>query len=122
MYCYYTLYCTYKHEREKRRCYEQRILNVEHSSFVPAVFSSTGAMGKHANALYKRIASLLADKSGEAYSIVIAWIRCKLSFALLRASVVCLRGSRGPRAPALRTSESASVAVVEADIESKWHD
>ena len=108
--------CYAKHEREKRRCYEQRILNVEQSSFVPAVFSSTGGMGKHAKALYNRIASLLADKSGETYSIVNAWIRCKLSFALLRASVVCLRGSRGLQAPTLSTSESASVAVMEADI------
>ena len=111
--------CYAKHEREKRRCYEQRILNVEHSSFVPAVFSSTGGMGKHANAFYKRIASLLADKIGETYGFVIAWIRCKLSFALLRANVVCLRGSRGPRAPAIRNSDSVSVAVMEADIESK---
>ena len=76
-------------------------------------------VGKHANAPYKRIASLLANKTGEAYSNVIVWIRCKLSFALLRASEVCLRGSRGLRAPALRTSESPSVAVVEADIEPK---
>ena len=75
----------------------------------PVVFSSTGGMGKHAKALYNRIASLLADKSREAYRIVNAWIRCKLTFALLRASVVYLRGSRGPRAPTLSTSESAKI-------------
>ena len=108
--------CYAKHDWEKRQCYEQLILNVEQSSVVPAVFSSTRDMGKHANALYKRIVSLLADKSGEAYNFVSAWIRCKLSFALLRASVMCLCSSSGPRALALRASESASVAVMEADI------
>ena len=80
--------CYAKHEWEKRRCYEQRILSVEQSSFIPADFSYTRGMGKHAQALYNCIASLLADKSGEAYSIVNAWIRCKLSFALLCTSVV----------------------------------
>ena len=108
--------CFAKHEREKHPCYEQWILNVEQSSFVPAVFSSTGGMGKHAKMLYNRIASLLADKSGEAYSIVNAWIRCKLRFALLHASVVCLRGCLSPPVPTLYPSESASVAVMEADI------
>ena len=31
-----------RHEREKRRCYEWRILEVEHGSFTPLVFSAAG--------------------------------------------------------------------------------
>ena len=86
-----------RHEMEKwLRHYEQRIHEVEHVLFVPAVFAATGGMSKCCTALYKRIASLISAKSTEPYSMVMAQIRCRLSFALLRASVVCLRGARCP--------------------------
>ena len=52
--------CYTKHEKAKKRAYEQRIREVEHSTFVPVVLSTTGGMGKRANALYKRIAHRLA--------------------------------------------------------------
>ena len=87
--------CYVKHEREKKRAYEQRVRNIEHASFVPAVLSTTGGMSRRATAFYKRIASLLAaEKTAELYSNVMANLRCRLSFALLRASVMCLRGAR----------------------------
>ena len=35
-----------RHEAEKRRAYEERIREVEHGSFTPLVFSSSGGMGK----------------------------------------------------------------------------
>ena len=38
--------CYRKHENEKKRAYEQRIREVEHSTFTPLVFSATGGMGK----------------------------------------------------------------------------
>ena len=37
--------CYRKLEQEKKRVYEQRICEVEHSSFTPLVFSATGGMG-----------------------------------------------------------------------------
>ena len=42
------------------------------SFFVPAVFSTTGGMGWHASSLYKIIAALLSEKSGEPYSTLMA--------------------------------------------------
>ena len=57
-----------RHEREKKRKYEERVRHVEHASFVPAVLSASGGFGRSAIALYKRIASLMADKHKEAYS------------------------------------------------------
>ena len=59
----------------------------------------TNVMSRHCTALYKRITCLLADKTSEPYSTVVAWVRSRLSCALLRASVMCLRGSRTLRAP-----------------------
>ena len=38
--------CYRKHENEKKRAYEQRIREVEHSSFTPLVLSATGGNGE----------------------------------------------------------------------------
>ena len=37
-----------KHELEKRRAYEERIREVEHVSFTPLVFSTSGGMRRAA--------------------------------------------------------------------------
>ena len=83
------------HDRQKRRQYEERIREVEGASFTPLVFSSTGATGRISEAFLKRLASLLSNKRNTAYSETMAWLRCRLSFALPRANVLCLRGTRG---------------------------
>ena len=101
-----------RHEREKRRQYEQRIRDVEQSSFVPVVLSSSGGMGKSATSLFKRLASLISEKSGEPYSATMAWIRCRVSFALLRSSVMCIRGSRCLRSRFISGELESSAAVL----------
>ena len=82
------------HENSKKRMYEQRIREIEHSSFTPLVMSLTGGLGREAHAAYKRLASLLASKWDKPYSTTMSWLRCMLSFALLRASILCIRGTR----------------------------
>ena len=86
--------CYRKHENLKKRAYDQRIREVEHGTFTPLVFSCTGGMGRAAVATYKRLASLIATKRDVHYSEVMGWVRCSLSFSLLRAAIMCLRGSR----------------------------
>ena len=83
-----------RHELEKKRQYEQRIREVEHATFTPLVLSSTGGMGKAASVFYKRLASMISEKRDVPYSKTIGWLRCRLSFALLRCSIMCIRGSR----------------------------
>ena len=60
--------CYRKHEKEKKRAYEQRILEVEHASFTLIVLSATGGMAKQSTSFYKRLASFLADKWDHKYS------------------------------------------------------
>ena len=67
---------------------------VEHGTFTPLVFSSSGGAGLAASAFLKRLASLLSQKMGSSYSSTIGWLRSKVSFALLRCSILCLRGCR----------------------------
>ena len=82
-----------KHGKEKKRSYEQRVRDVEHTSFTPLVMSATGGMAPIAATFYSRLASMISEKKGMPYHQIIGWIRCKLSFALLRMSIMCIRGS-----------------------------
>jgi hypothetical protein len=81
-------------EAEKKRQYGDRILHVENGTFTPLVFSSCGGMGQEATSAIKKLASMAADKRHESYSKVINLLRLRLQFALLRAALVCLRGTR----------------------------
>ena len=85
--------CYRTHEASKKRAYEHRILEVEHASFTQLIFSATGGLGREATVVYKRIAAQLSAKWGHYYSPTMAWIRCHLSFSLLRSSIMCIRGA-----------------------------
>ena len=81
-------------ENVEKRSYEQRVREVEHGSFTPLVFSASGGMAPAATTTFKRLASLISEKQQQDYNKTIAWIRCLLSFSLVRSSVMCLRGAR----------------------------
>ena len=86
--------CYRQNELEKKRAYDERVREIEHGSFSPLVFSTTGGMGTTATVVYKRLASLIADKQNKPYSRTVHWLRCRLSFSLLRSAIMCPRGSR----------------------------
>ena len=86
--------CFRSHDREKCRFYEQRVHDVELGSFTPLVFSALGGVSRPTEVTYERLASLLATKRDQHYNIVISFLRCRLSFSLLRSAIMCLRGSR----------------------------
>ena len=81
-------------EREKKRQYNQRIVQVEHGSFTPVVLSAFGGCGRETHHFLSTLAEKLAAKKKFAPSIVLSWLRRKIAFALLRSQVVCIRGSR----------------------------
>ena len=85
-----------RHEAEKKRAYNQRVMQVEQGSFTPLVFTTLGCMGPEATTYHKTLAEKLSEKTGETYSHTINFIRCKLSFMAIRSALLCLRGSRGP--------------------------
>ena len=89
--------CHRKHENTKKRAYERRIREVEHASFTPLVFSASGVMAREATSFYKRLASLLAAKRDQTYTCTITWLRCLLSFSLLRSAIQCIRGARSSK-------------------------
>ena len=86
-----------KHESSKKREYAQRVRDIEHGVFTPLIFTTTGGMGREATTFYKRLADTIARKEDKPYPNIMAWIRCRLSFAILRSAILCIRGSRSRR-------------------------
>lgn len=83
------------HEREKKKkylgpCLEQR------RHFTPFVVSTDGLVGREASSLLRKLSSLLAEKSGKSYSEVRGFVNARMSIAIVRATHLCLRGSRVP--------------------------
>ena len=79
-------------EREKKRKYSDACA-AKHVSFTPLCFLVDGLMGVEAKTFMDRLA-YFSTKWERLYSIVIHWLRIKLSLALLRATNLCLRGTR----------------------------
>ena len=79
---------------EKRCWYERRALDVEHGSFTPLVFSTSGGWDPSATVTFKRLASLISNKVSRPYSATLGLIRCKIAFSLSGLAVMCLRGAR----------------------------
>jgi len=69
-------------------------MEMEQGTFTQLVFSTTGGMEEECRRYHSRLAELLAIKKGEDYSTTIAWVRTKVSFAILRAALLCPRGLR----------------------------
>ena len=83
-----------RHEKEKKREYNRRIMNIEHGTFTSLVFSVSGVLGKECSMFHKHMAEKIAKKFNESYEKVITVIRYKLSFIILRSALLCIRGSR----------------------------
>ena len=85
-----------QHENEKMRMYASRVMEV---------FTTTGGMAEECRK-YSRLAELLAIKKGKDYATTISWIRAKVSFAILRSALLCLRGSRATRRVTLNVQDT----------------
>ena len=77
--------CFESNKREKKRAYNERVLEIEHGSFTPLVFSATGGMGRECTKFVSRLAEMIAYKQNKRYSEVITWLRRKISIGLCKA-------------------------------------
>ena len=93
-----------KYERAKKNKYNQRIMNIEHGTLTPLVFTVNGSMGPECAQYHKCLADKIAQNTGEQYADVISFMRCKLSYIVLRSAILCLRGSRSKSNENLTTS------------------
>ena len=95
-----------KQENDKKKSYNQRVIQVEHGSFTPIVVSSYGGFGKETSTFVSKLVEKVAEKNGMETSEVANYIRTKVSYELVRSQVACIRGSRSLwKKPTIDTGE-----------------
>ena len=74
-------------------------MEIEQGTFTPLAFTTTDGMADECVKHHSRLAELIANKKGESHSSAISWIRAnlKVSFAIVRTAILCLRGSSSRR-------------------------
>ena len=77
-------------EKVKMREYKQQIREVDHGDFNRLVFSTVGAMAPQCQMVVKKLVENLSARRGLNRSVVIGWLRVRLSFALLRTTLMCV--------------------------------
>ena len=80
-------------EVEKKRKYSLACQACR-ASFTPLCFIVDGLLGSEANFFLKCLAYHLAAKWEKSYSVAMGWVKARLSFAILCAAMVCVRGSQ----------------------------
>ena len=107
--------CYEMNECEKKRAYNERLLEIEHGSFTPLVFAATGGAGRECRKFYKRLAGMISEKKNTEYSNTVSWVFRKVNFALMKALHICIRGSRTVMAdhhPVLNPDVSEAIAKI----------
>ena len=64
------------------------------ASFTPLCFSVDGMLGTEARFFLRRLTDGLPSKWERPYILVMGWAQVRLSFAVPRATMICVRGSR----------------------------
>ena len=103
----------HKHELEKKRRYNQRVMEVEHGTFTPLIFTTSGAMGHECQKYHKTLADKITRKTGERYDDIMRYMRVKISFLVLKATLLCLRGSRVVKRNDMETCEDYGLSLHE---------
>ena len=60
------------------------------------MFGTNGGLGKECSDFIKNVALKIAEQEDERFSIVMSWLRTKLSYEILKSVLLCVRGSRTP--------------------------
>ena len=69
-------------------------MEVEHGTFTPLIFTTTGVMSHECSVYHKALAEKISVKQHERYEDVMRYLRIKFSFLAMKATLLCLRGSR----------------------------
>ena len=106
------------HERRKRLEYED-CDGLSTSTVDPSLrwYSPQQAQPARWQRFLQRLAGKLTEKDSSKYSVTMAWLRCRLSFALrmLRGAILGVRGSRSHRQHPVHSERE--LAVVESRME-----
>ena len=89
-------------------------MEIEHGTFTPLVFTTSGVMSHECTIFHKALAEKLSKKKGDSYQDVMRYLRVKFSFLAMKATFLCLRGSRTlAKRPDNNTTEDFGLALNE---------
>ena len=101
-------------ENNKKRSYNNRIIQVEKGTFTPVVLSSLGGLGVESGRFVSKLVELVSHKKNLERSVVANYIRTKISFELIRSQVACIRGARSLKVMSMEVDEAEIVQSVSA--------
>ena len=102
-------------EKEKCREYRERIVGVEHADFNPLVFTVSCAIGPQSAMGSEKDCRKAVREADFPRSVVAGWLRCRLSFALLRTTLLCVRGTRKNRTNTIENNVPLATSVGKID-------
>ena len=85
--------CHVQQSKKKKRKYSAAV-EERCATFTPFVVSVNGVLGHDARHLMKCPGDRIALKWEKSHSVVMGWVHARLAFAILRATNLCLRGSK----------------------------
>eukprot|EP00919_Chromeraceae_sp_WS-2016_P019328 GHVR01046020.1.p1 GENE.GHVR01046020.1~~GHVR01046020.1.p1 ORF type:complete len:204 (+),score=32.29 GHVR01046020.1:291-902(+) len=86
--------CVLKEKESAKKSKYVAAAEARRASFTPLAFTIDGAAGTEAEMFLETLSEKLAGKWGVSKSVTTQYIRTRLSFAILRATALCVRGSR----------------------------
>ena len=86
--------CFENNEKEKKRMYNQRIIQIEHGTLSPLIFTPYGGTSRETEHVIKTLCSKIALKRKLPYSQTMNWFRLKISFILMKSAILCVRETR----------------------------
>ena len=102
--------CHEINEKEKKRNYNNRILQIENGTFTPLVFSIYGSLEREYTKFYSKLTELLSDKYKQSKSLAVNWLLTKVCFGLSKSCLLCLRGSRSVNINIIKIDDNIMVA------------
>ena len=88
------------------------MIEAEKGSFTPLVFTTSGGCGPLCKQLIKKLAKSIASAKSEKYEDVIYHLRVRLRFALLKSTLLAVRGQRGEPVKGVESVGSTSFNLI----------
>ena len=81
--------------KDKKRKYNRRIIEIGQGHFTPLILSTRGGMGPECAIFVKHLAKKIAQNKNQDLPDVMRILRTEIRFAVLKATLIAIRGTRG---------------------------
>ena len=76
------------------------------------IFTTSGGVGPLCKSFIKRISSLISEAKNEKYEDVAFHLRVRIRFAILKSTLMALRGQRGRQRKGIESVEETSFNLI----------